>query len=98
MNNIWKRNKGLRKLIIAVFIITILGLAGCNIFINIFINKLEQEHYLTVARLLGAVKEEYPEYSEEEWIKILNNESDNRFGEALLAQYGIDRGICFCQK
>ncbi len=93
MKSIWKRNKGLRKLIVAVIIIAFLGLAGCNIFINIFVDGLEQEHYRTIARLLSAVKKEYPEYSEEEWIKILNSESDNSSGEELLAQYGIDREV-----
>lgn len=92
VKNLWKRNKGLRNLIGILILIIFFSLVVSNILVTFFLNRLKQENYHAMAQLLGAVKNEYPEFSEEEWISLINNHSDDKLGELLLTQYGIEKG------
>lgn len=53
-------------------------------------NKVyEKEINSTLVNIIGLIKEEYPNISDEEIIKILNNEEFSKDGTELLGKYGV---------
>ena len=53
-------------------------------------NKVyEKEINSTLVNIIGLIKEEYPNISDEEIIKILNNEEFSKDGTELLEKYGV---------
>lgn len=52
-------------------------------------NVYEKEINSTLVNIIGLIKEEYPNISDEEIIKILNNEEFSKDGTELLEKYGV---------
>lgn len=89
MKHIWNRNKGL-KIVLGISLLLLFltlffwGLAAHRAFI-----RLNEESWRIVASLYGELKEQYPDFQEEEWIRSLNRPGDAQTGERFLSQYGI---------
>lgn len=84
-----KKNKEFRKLIAGTGIGILVLLLFLNVIIYTCQKKLAAESYGMAASLLGAVKEQYPEFDEEAWIVSLNETEAETDGTAILKQYGM---------
>lgn len=73
-------------MLLAVMIIVTIAL---NFSIYQTIQKMSGEYYNVIAVLLENVKKQYPDFREEEWIKVLNKKELETADEHMLEQYGI---------
>ncbi len=84
-----KRNKSLKTYVLIITLIMLTGILICNLLAVFVLRKMSEEEYTVIASLLGSVREQYPEVSEEEWIKLLNNQKEYEEGKQILERYGI---------
>lgn len=84
-----KKNKDLKRLMIMVFLFVLLCFFAGNVWTISLVRQMEREHYATIAVLLESVKEQYPDFNDEEWIAFLNSGGDGAEGRRLLKQYGF---------
>ncbi len=84
------KNKDTRRLFVEL---TILILIFTVLIILITIKQIEsykQATNLTVSNIISAIKKDYPNVTDEEIIKILNNKNENLKENNILQKYGID--------
>lgn len=84
-----RKNKQLQKCIIIILAFLITGLLLGNLTAIYSFQKMAEEYHVTLAALLGNVKDKYPEITEEEWVELLNNGEKYEDGKRLLEKYGI---------
>lgn len=84
-----RKNKQLQKCIIIILAFLIIGLLLGNLTAIHGFQKMSEEYHVTLAALLGNVKDKYPETTEEEWVELLNNGEKYQDGKQLLEKYGI---------
>lgn len=84
-----RRNRKLEKCIISILILFMAGLLVGNLIVICSLQSMTEEYHITLAALLGNVKEKYPEISEEEWVTLLNSGEKYEDGQQLLKKYGI---------
>lgn len=60
-----------------------------NVFIQQTVQKMSDGYYNVLAILLENVKEQYPDFREEEWIEILNKKELKKIEGSMLEHYGI---------
>lgn len=87
------RNKiNLKKCLIRIFIVIVIFL-GCVLALNIHeYQKYVSNYNQKIAAILQKVQEIYPEVSEEDLMRILNEDAENedKLSESFLTKYGID--------
>lgn len=85
----WNKNKVFRKLVIIILLV----MTGMTIVFNVCLHKtlqqMSEEYYDMIAALLENVREQYPDFKEEEWIQLLNQEDTSDKSRKALEQYGI---------
>lgn len=84
-----KKNKQLKQITIIISIFAFICLVILNLFTVCLEKKIEEEYYVALSSLIGNVKVHYPDVSEEEWIQLINNDTDDEYGRQVLANYGI---------
>lgn len=84
-----KKNKSLKAYILFTILIMLIGILASNLLAVSVLRKMSGEYHTAIASLLGSVKEQYPEVSEEEWINLLNNQEEYEVGKQILERYGI---------
>lgn len=89
MSKLKIQDKNLRKHIIVIICITVIGILSANIMVCYFLEQIEKQNKEALTALLGNVKLHYPDIAEEEWIAVLNNAEGHAEGRALLERYGI---------
>lgn len=90
MTGVWTRNKNLKELTISCLVLVLGSILMLNVYLNYRFSRMNEESHMAAARLLEMVKDRYPELEEQEWIRLLNQESgDGLKGRELLNRYGI---------
>ena len=90
MTGVWTRNKNLKELAISCLVLVLGSILMLNVYLNYRFSRMNEESHMAAARLLELVKDWYPELEEQEWIRLLNQESgDGLKGRELLNRYGI---------
>lgn len=90
MTGVWTRNKNLKELAISCLVLVLGSILMLNVYLNYRFSRMNEESHMAAARLLELVKDRYPELEEQEWIRLLNQESgDGLKGRELLNRYGI---------
>lgn len=90
MTGVWTRNKNLKELTISCLVLVLGSILMLNVYLNYRFSRMNEESHMAAARLLELVKDRYPELEEQEWIRLLNQESgDGLKGRELLNRYGI---------
>lgn len=88
----WNKNKVFRNYVIIILLV----MAGMTIIFNVCLYKtlqqMSEEYYDVIAALLENVREQYSDFKEEEWIKLLNQEDTSDSSRKTLEQYGIYSG------
>ena len=77
------------KFFILILILLILAVGVNGVILNNSYNQQIQAYNEQVYALIGTIKQNYPEVSDEEIIKILNNNTNSAFGKELAQKYGI---------
>ena len=77
------------KFIILILILLIIAVGVNSVILNNSYNLQIQAYNESVYELIGVIKENYPDISDEEIIKILNNNTNSAFGKELAQKYGI---------
>ena len=77
------------KFFILILILLILAVGVNSVILNNSYNQQIQAYNEQVYALIGTIKQNYPEVSDEEIIKILNNNTNSAFGKELAQKYGI---------
>ena len=77
------------KFIIIILILLIIAVGVNSVILNNSYNLQIQAYNEQVYALIGAIKQNYPEVSDEEIIRILNNNTNSSFGKELVQKYGI---------
>ncbi|MCM1497782.1 MAG: HAMP domain-containing histidine kinase [Clostridium sp.] len=85
----WNKNKAFRKYIIIMLAVMVVIMAAFNIYIQNTFQKMAENYYGVIAVLLEQVREQYPDFKEEEWIQVLNQETLPKAEMQNLEQYGI---------
>lgn len=87
MRLLW--NREIRKLATVLLAVSIAALLFCNLIMAAYRSNQNREYTLAVAALVGSVIEAYPQASEENLIRVLNQAGGAKVGEQLLRQYGV---------
>ena len=77
------------KFFILILILLILAVGVNSVILNNSYNQQIQAYNEQVYALIGTIKQNYLEVSDEEIIKILNNNTNSAFGKELAQKYGI---------
>lgn len=88
----WNRNKAFRLYIIIILLVMAGIVAVFNIYMQINLRRQSEEYYSVIAALLENAREQYPDFQEEEWIQILNQEDISDGDRGTLVQYGLYPG------
>lgn len=72
-----------------IILILTTGLIIGNLIAVYSFRKMDEEYYIVLTSLIGNVKDKYPEITEEEWVELLNDDTEYIAGKLLLEQYGI---------
>ena len=82
-------NKDLRRVLSVMAVIAALGGVFMNLALFGHEKRMSQRHYEALARMVEAVKIEYPAVSEEDVIKAITSGKTMEDGKRTLTQYGI---------
>lgn len=88
----WNQNRQFRIYTIAMLTVMAVVLALFNIGMNRILYKMQNGYYNVIAELLQNTVDRDSEFSEEEWIKILNKSNVTEDGDRVLVRYGIFPG------
>lgn len=88
----WNKNKAFRKYIIIMLLVMLVIMAAFNMWIQRTFQRMSDNYYDVIVILLEQVKEQYPDFREEEWIQILNQKELPEGEMQTLEQYGIFPG------
>lgn len=89
MMRVLNRNRDLRRTIICMVFLFILGLIFWGTYAGQIFGRMNKESFSAYAALYGQIKEQYPDFDEASWIAWLNGQGNEAYGEALLEKYGI---------
>lgn len=82
-------NKSFKKYVIMTVSVIGIVIIAWNVFIQQTVQKMSDGYYNVLAILLENVKEQYPDFREEEWIEILNKKELKKIEGSMLEHYGI---------
>lgn len=82
-------NEELKKLILGLVVFLTAAILLANLGLGIFRNQMRGEYTALAAGLLENVRQVYPQVSEEELFRLLEDPEPAGEGQALLARYGI---------
>lgn len=85
----WNKNKAFRKYVIIMLLVMLVIMAAFNICVQRAFQRMSENYYGVIAVLLEQVKEQYPDFKEEEWIQILNQKEFSEGERQTLERYGI---------
>lgn len=85
----WNKNKAFRIYVIVMLLVMIGIVTAFNIYMQRNLRQLSEDYYNVIAALLENVREQYPDFREEEWIQLLNQENSTTGGRSILEQYGL---------
>ncbi len=86
-----KKSPEMKKLLVMITVVLLLFITIINVLSLRAYRKMESDYYEALSVLLSEIKEQYPEFKEEDWIQYLSEShgEDNDFKESdILDKYG----------
>lgn len=85
----WNKNKEFQKYVIIMLLVMLVIMAAFNLYMQKTFQGMAEDYYSVIAILLEEVREQDPDFKEEEWIQILNQREHTEGEWQILEHYGL---------